>query len=159
MDNSIVEEKTSEELTQIHRGTSSQTSEELTQTKKIHSGTSSQIRYICSRCKKEFMKQHQFKEHMVRKYPCVIEYNTDYYCLKNVIKLRDTYKKIRCSAMLCYDTIDFELKYKALVDFYDNINQLLILIESDRSLTPSITEDMVLELKSYLKNCKTGQFD
>lgn len=149
MDNSIVEQKTNELLCN-----SNEINEEL---QKMTDTVAKQTHYICSRCKKQFLKLRQFKEHMARKYPCVIEYNTDYYCLKNIIKLRDKYKTIRYSAD--DDTIDFELKYKALVDFYDKANKLLILIETDRSLTPSITEDMVLELKSYLKNCKTGQFD
>jgi hypothetical protein len=118
--------------------------------------------YICSRCKKEFTKLPYFKDHMNRKFPCVIEYNTDYHIIKNIIQLREKYNEIRHSAMLCsdtIDTIDFDLKYKAMVKFYDKVNKLLILIEIDRNLSPSITNDMVSELKSYLNNCKTGQFD
>lgn len=151
MDNSIVEPEQTNELL----CNSNETNEEL---QKITDPQANIVRYICSRCKKQFMKLRQFKEHMTRKYPCVIEYNTDYFCLKNIIKLRDKYKTIRLYSA-DDDTIDFDLKYKALVDFYDKVNKLLILIETDRNLTPSITEDMVSELKSYLKNCKTGQFD
>jgi hypothetical protein len=102
---------------------------------------------------------------MNRKYLCVAknEYNLDYYCLKNIIVIREKYKLLREYANeevgVANPKTDFDKKYRLLSTFYQKTNKLLMMIEADRNLTPSITDDMIVELKNYLNNCKMGQFD
>lgn len=117
------------------------------------------IIYVCSRCNLKFNKLSSFNCHMNRKYLCVPknEYNLDYYCLKNVIVIREKYKLLREFAN--DENTDFDKKYRLLSTFYQKTNKLLMMIEADRNLTPSITNDIIVELKNYLNNCKMGQFD
>lgn len=121
--------------------------------------------YLCSRCNMKFDKLSSFNCHMNRKYLCVAknEYNLDYYCLKNIIVIREKYKLLREYANeevgVANPKTDFDKKYRLLSTFYQKTNKLLMMIEADRNLTPSITDDMIVELKNYLNNCKMGQFD
>ena len=116
--------------------------------------------FICSICQKQFKDASGLSKHLLlKKTRCDGTIDTDYWLRKQIPKIHERYKYLKMISDLPDDQMDFETKKKILKAFFLKTNSILKVIEENRNVVPSVTEEDVDKLKTYVEACKTGVYN
>ena len=116
-------------------------------------------RFICSKCNKVFNNTTSLSKHLsLKKVDCNGTIDTNYWLQKQLKKQHERYNKLQAIAELDDEIINLDEKKKILKAFYLKVCNILKIIENNREVCPSISDDDVIKVKVYIQNCKTGDF-
>ena len=73
--------------------------------------------------------------------------------------LRVVYEVEQLLQNLSDEEMDFEMKKKVLKAFYSKVNSILKVIDENRSIVPSVSEEDVSKLREYIDCCKSGVYN
>ena len=116
-------------------------------------------KFICSICNKEFKDCSGLAKHIsMKKTKCDETVDTNYWITKQMPKIHERYKYLKMISDLPDDQMEFETKKKILKAFFLKTNSILKIIEENRNVVPSVTDEDVDKLKEYITCCKSGVY-
>ena len=116
-------------------------------------------KFVCSICQKEFNNCSGLAKHISqKKMKCDETVNTDYWVKKQIPKIHERYKYLKMISELPDDQMDFDAKKKILKAFYLKTNSILKIIDENRNIVPSVSEEDVSKLREYIDCCKSGVY-
>ena len=117
-------------------------------------------KFVCSICQKEFNNCSGLAKHISqKKMKCDETVNTDYWVKKQIPKIYQRYNYLKMISNLSDEEMDFEMKKKILKAFYLKVISILKIIDENRNIVPSVSEEDVSKLREYIECCKSGVYN